>query len=370
MKIFKITLITIAVYLFSIAINTLYAQNNSLKSLTVLNVDTRDLNMSPEQMGNLLRIEIEKMSLYEVMDRYDVAYLIEKHSLKVGNCYGKICLLEMGKILKSDKMLSGSVELYGETIIISLRLIDVENQVIEKAHVREYLNLPKELQLMLRVTLHEMLGVDVDENIITSLTKKDGLESATNNPDQSKLNLSGPRMGFTYFTGETAEYLSAKKEVGGFDLYPLMFQFGYQFEIQYLNQGNFQALVELIPIVTGLDQSTFIPSFTILNGLRNTVNGYEFAFGPMFSMSKQADGYFDDTNQWHLEHEWNGEVANPFTIEKRLDSRGSYAFNTGFVFAFGKTFRSGKLNIPVNGYILPSIGGIRFGISFGYNAKK
>ena len=61
--------------------------------------------------------------------------------------------------------------------------------------------------------------------------------------------------------------MQAKKNVGGFDAYPAMFQFGYQFEKQYLNEGNFQALFEFIPMISGLEQNTFIPSFTLMNGL-------------------------------------------------------------------------------------------------------
>lgn len=35
-----------------------------------------------------------------------------------------------------------------------------------------------------------------------------------------------------------------------------------------------------------------------------------------------------------------------------------------------KTFKSGKLNIPVNFYVVPNKEGIRVGASFGFNAKK
>ena len=47
-------------------------------------------------MGNLVRMELDKLQKYEVVDRYDVAYLIEKNDLKIDNCFGKICLLEIG----------------------------------------------------------------------------------------------------------------------------------------------------------------------------------------------------------------------------------------------------------------------------------
>ena len=62
------------------------------------------------------------------------------------------------------------------------------------------------------------------------LTNKFGYDNLTNNPNEKNLKLNGPRMGFTYFTGETANILKADKNKGGYDVYQAMFQFGYQFE--------------------------------------------------------------------------------------------------------------------------------------------
>ncbi len=344
-----------------------FAQNKK-STLTVLNIDAQGVPLTSQQLGNLLRIEVERLDTFEVMDRYDVTYMVDKHKLNITNCFGKIGLVEVGKTINSDKMLSGSVEMYGEIIIVTIRLIDVKTEKIEKVNVREFLNLPKELQSMIRISLHELFGRKNDETLVSQLTKKNSLDNPINNPNKTKLNLSGPRMGFTVSTGESAKIMSAPKVQGGFNVVPVMFQFGYQFEAQYLNQGDFQALFEFIPLVTGLDQSLFIPSFTIMNGLRNNVNGWEIGFGPTIFVNTFANGYYDAQNNWHIESELMEGSTQALT--KRMDSRGSLKFGTGFIFGFGKTFRSGKLNIPVNGYVIPSKDGFRFGLSFGYNAKK
>ena len=339
-------------------------------NLTVLNIDVQGIEYSPKQMGNLLRIEADKLDTFEVMDRYDVAYMIDKHQLNIDNCYGKICLVETGKIIGADKMLSGSVERYGETIIINLRLIDVATETTEKSQVMEFLNLPHEIQNMLKMTLNEMFSRPNDMDLLMRLTKKFNYESSVTNPNATKTNLSGPRMGYTLYTGNTAEIFKAKQDVGGFDAFPAMFQFGYQLEAQYLNEGNFQALFEFIPMITGLDQSMIIPSLTIMNGLRNNKNGFEFAFGPSIAIAKLTDGYYDNQNLWHQEYEWILGEPNPYPIETRLDSRGDHKITSSFVFGIGRTFKSGKLNIPVNAYVIPSKEGFRYGISFGYNAKN
>lgn len=289
--------------------------------LAVLNIDAQGFNLTPKQMGNLVRIQMEKLDSFQVVDRYDVEYLIQKHDLTIDNCYGKICLVETGEIIEVDKMFSGSVELYGSTIIITFRLIDVKTGVIEKTHIREFLDLQNELQTMITITINEMFGIEVDPIVIEMLTKKDSYESSINNPKKDRLNLSGPRMGFTYFTGDNAKTLHAPKSQGGYDIQPIMFQYGYQFEVQYLNEANIHALFEIVPNITGLGHGLIIPSVSLLQGVRHNVLGFEVAFGPILSVSKFADGYYDSENIWQLENNWNEEGSNPYEIINRLDSR-------------------------------------------------
>lgn len=353
------------------------AQDNALKkhtartSVTVLNIDTKGLGMDPAQMGNLVRIELEKLDTFEVMDRYDVSYVVEKNKLNIGNCYGKICLVEVGTIINSDKMFTGSIELLGETVVATFRLIDVKTSVIEKTQVNEFLNLPKDLQSMVKISVRQLFNLPVEQPLMTYLTKKNNFESSTNNPDKSTVNLSGPRSGFAYFSGKSGKILQSPRNQGGYGSYPVLFQFGYQLEAQYLNEGNYQALFEFIPTITGFNQNVFIPSLTIMNGFRNNKYGWEIAFGPTFGLVTKANGYYDVENSWHLEKEWTDTAStNPYQIENRLDSRGKVELQAGFIIAAGKTFKSGKLNIPVNVYVIPTKEGVRMGASFGFNAKR
>ncbi len=367
-QLFSVILISI------ISISTTIAQDLSNQPvIAVLNIDSKGLTLEPSQLGNIARTELSKLERFQVMDRYDVDYVIEKNEFAIDKCYGKICMVEAGKVLKTDKMLTGSAEVLGETIVITLRMIDVGTQSIEKTQVMEFLNLRGQIQTMISLTVKKMFEETIDENLVNKLTKKFDYESAVNFPEVDRLNLSGPRMGFTAFTGDLYKIYSDPKSAGGFDAFPLMFQFGYQFEVKYLNQGDFQALFEFIPIVTGLDQGKFIPSISILNGMRSNRTGWEFAFGPVFYALKKADGYYDAENIWHLENDWfveNPDEDNPYEIENRLDSRGDVAFASGFIFAGGKTFKSGRLNIPVNAFFIPNKGGHRFGVSMGFNANR
>jgi hypothetical protein len=91
--------------------------------------------------------------------------------------------------------------------------------------------------------------------------------------------LSGPRFGFTAFTGDVAD----QRDAAGLE--PIMSQFGWQFETQLVSTSNgSQALLEWLALVGGLEQGEFNGSISFIAGLR-TVNGLEFGVGPNFNFN-------------------------------------------------------------------------------------
>ncbi len=240
----------------------------------VLNFDVQGLDIKPEQLGNLVRIELEKLNKHEVIDRYDIKYISDKEKINMLQCFGKTCMTEVGEKLKAEKVISGSLELFGDQLIFTIRQLDMKTGRMEKSVVKQYLNLPKELPIMTEYALKEMFGLPIEQTVADKLSKKSSYESSLNNPDDIALRLSGPRMGFTILTGLNAEILNKPINQGGYAAYPVLSQFGYQFEKQYLNEGNYQALVEFIPMVTGkamayLPGGVIHPYFHHLKKLKN-----------------------------------------------------------------------------------------------------
>lgn len=339
---------------------------NQKPSLAVLDIDNQNTDMTPSQLASLARVEITKTNMFEIVDPYDIEYLFTSNEFDAKGCYGKICLIEAGKILGVDKVLSGSVEAFEKHYVITLRQVDVKSGKIEKAHAVEFLKIQNQMDNMIDIAVGQMYGLEVDENTVTKLTKKDDFESTINVTGADALNLSGPRMGLTFFTGDLAKIYQAPEIEGGFNSLPVMTQFGYQFEVKYLNEGNIQALFEFIPVITGLDQGRFIPSITVLSGIRSNKNGFEFGFGPNVFVTKMSEGFVNNNGDFIIDLE--GYNPDKHTLTKRLDSRGNATLGSGFVLAVGKTFRSGKLNIPINAFFIPGKkSNQRFGLSFGFN---
>jgi hypothetical protein len=341
--------------------------------LAVVSFDALGAQLDKAQLTELLRIEISKHAKYEMIDRYEIAEMLQKAEIDHTSCFSKTCLKKAGTTLDVDYVMSGSADVLGDALFIRLRMIDLAGNTMKKEVVREFLNIPEKANTMISICVNELLELPNDELIVRSLSNRDSYESAVNNPYYQTLSLAGPRMGYTFFTGDMAATIRAPKSEGGYDGYPAFFQMGYQFEKQYLNEGKWQALFEFIPMVSGLDQGLFVPSFTIMNGIRNNKNGLEFAIGPSVNLSRETAAY-DIGGNW-IPSEDIDLVNTPYnlsTLDRKdvMDSRGNITLKTYVVLAAGYSLKSGKLNIPINVFVIPSKDNIRYGFSFGFNVRK
>jgi hypothetical protein len=323
----------------------------------------KDMPLDGELMRNMVLLELEKADKYEVLDKYDVADVLARNQFETAGCYGKSCQIEAGKLLNVDKMLTGSVEMFGDRIIFIFRLIDVAGEIIEKTDVMEYFNQPDYLGVMLKLSMNNILEEENDRHLVDLLVNYDQPITSV----RTTLRLDGPRVGVTYFWGNYATRMQAPSAEGGFDMYPASVLIGYQFEKRFLSAGDFQALFEFIPTIIGMESGLIIPSVSGMLGFRFNQSGLEFGLGPVLRGVKLAEGYYDDQNRWNLA---NAEEDAPFPLQEQLDSRGKMKMSYGMIFAFGKTFRSGYLNLPVNIYYSPRKEGSVIGLTVGFNVAN
>lgn len=367
------------IFALMLSVTVTYAQQKQIAA--VLNIDSRGIAYDSRSMAYMVRLELEKTNYYSVLDKYEIAEILSKNKISTDSCYSKSCLVETGRLLGVDKVISGSIEKFDEKIVLSLRLIDIKAGVIEKNETTEYLNLP-EVQKMVEISVKKLLGTEVDKAMAELLIDYNIPITSPRNT----LRLNGPRMGCSYMSGSMAERLTSD-EAGGFNMSPVTFNFGWHHEKQYISAGNFQAVVENIFLVSGLESGKFIPSYTPMMGFRFGKKAWEFGFGPTFRLVRKESGYYDSDNKWHIMSEWVKNDSNNFNpnpgyydsdgnyvrykIRHEIDSRGLPTLSTGLVFAIGRTFHSGYLNIPVNIYITPRRDGTTtVGFMFGFNIQK
>jgi hypothetical protein len=367
----RATSILIVLFFYLACLTPSLTNAQSLKTIAVSNIDTRGVDIDPVAMGNLLRIELEKKKLYDVVDKYDMRDLLAEKGLTLEECYGRTCIINMGKALDVDQALTGSVERFSDKLVISLRLFDVTNASVINTDVSEYQFAPNEIDLMIQISVNNIFNIENDANMVTLLANYEEPVSTK----LTNMTLNGPRMGAAWVSGDFAKALMAPESEGGYGGYPVLSQLGYQYEIQYLTAGNFNALVEFLPIVSGLEQGLFIPALVFMNGFRFGDGNWEIAFGPSLSLNRFARGYYDGENDWHLRNDWYTqdpmpETDNPYDIISRMDSRGDVKFGSRWIWGFGKTFQSGYLNIPVNVYFSAQKQGWYVGASVGFNVGR
>lgn len=133
--------------------------------------------------------------------------------------------------------------------------------------------------------------------------------------------LFGPRIGGTLITGSLSQKLK-----DDYKAQPFITQFGWQFEYRFFTtQKGVTGIVELIPLIGGVEQNLFFPSFSSLVGMR-AKNGIEFGVGPNVSVT----GF-------------------------------------GIVFAIGCNIKTNEINWPINLAVFPSSEGLRYTLLLGFN---
>ena len=368
----------ITISLMTLTMLTSIKAQNRVKA-AVIGVSAENVNISPTTAESLLRIELMKMENYNVYDREDLIELGEINEIDFEGCLGKKCLHNAGTLAEVDKVFSGSIQNLGKKIVVTVKILDIKTGEYDKVAVQEFINMQSELQTMVHMTLYTALGMENNKETEETLV-------FFNEPPKVptvQVRNSGPRMGIAYVGGELGSVLAAPEEEGGYDAFQVMSQFGYQFEKVYLSAGNFMALAEGLVMLTGLEQGIINPSITLLNGFRSAKSGWEVAFGPSVRLKKEARGYYEE-GTWHLENEWQettldesaGGVSflvrteNPNKIQTRMDKRGDVKLSATWVWAIGKTFHSGYLNIPVNAYFSHGKDGWFTGLSVGFNISN
>lgn len=373
MKTKNLQAIYLLVALFFSGIASSFAQDNG--TIAVANPNVNSLTLKPESVAKMMRLELIKINKYRVYDEFDMNEVIKsKEEYQVG-CYGQSCLTKLGEELKVNYVMSGSVDGLGNKIVISIKIIDVKGQALYKSAVREFDNQELEVQRMIEIVLAEMHGLTVDKVVADRLAFKNELITSNN---VGKVNNSGPRIGVAYLTGTLNEFATRDVQYGGLGIMPFASMIGYQIEGQYVGTENFSALVEGIINISGLDQGQFMPSVSLLNGFRWGKSNWEFAFGPRLGIKSVSTGYLDKNGQYgpagayYTRNEFDeqfGQQSNGFYSE-HFDKDGTKKISPTFLVAFGRTFQSGSLNIPVNIFYSAQPGGGFVGVNMGFNVQK
>lgn len=336
------------------------------ETIAIINFDVIGSNYKEVQYISMVTSEIRKLDTMNVVDKYTVAELVDARVEPDKKCFGVQCISALGKELGVDYALTGSAELTGEKLSLHLRLINPKTQTVVESEYSEYLYDNEYIWKFMEMSVKKLFKQKVRKDDLAVFDFDKAKNAELEGPRIKPYNLSGPRFGVSHMTGINKDILTSKGE-GGFGKAPTMTVIGYQYEKAYLYTGAIQAVFQTNFSLTGLDQQMAIPSFSLLNGFRSSKYGWEIGFGPVFRFKKIQEGYSDDNGTWITKDE---DPVHSGVYTDRLDSRGNFVLQPGWIWAVGKTFKAGNMNVPVNLYAIPDNDGWLFGLSFGYALHK
>ena len=182
MKRLTLSLLLIAASSFSLLI-----AQTSRPLLAVGDIDANDAlpGSGHSTLSEMAMRKMERIGTYELLDQYDMNYLAKRDGISLTGCFSKICLTEMGSKLQVDKMLTGSIRTVGDNITVNFRILDVKSGIIERTHTNDFLKINAEYRNMIEITLDELMGNPVDEEIKKKLTLKNN-KNAKQKTEQHK----------------------------------------------------------------------------------------------------------------------------------------------------------------------------------------
>lgn len=359
------------------------AQEEKTKTtIAVALPNIENIDLSREIVAKLIQIELIKLDSYRVYDEFDIQEAMNAEQRFKKDCYGRNCLVDLGKAAGVNYIVSSSLLSFGGKIVLTMKFIDISSGTIVKNDVREFIDNKNEVQRMLKVMILDMHDKEVHSTLVSKISYDDKPIVKT---DVGRINNSGPRVGYAFLNGKLTEFAERPENQGGLDIFPGVSMIGYQLEKQYIGTENFSALGEVLFTVSGLEQGVFIPSVTLMNGLRFGKAGWEIAFGPGFGVSRYSEGFYDsnglygERGRYWTERQFRNDIQEfdqsgeaihelPYETESVLDVRGDqWKLTTRWVMAFGRTFRAGALNIPVNVFYSSMKNSGMFGVSVGFN---
>ncbi|MFH0976492.1 MAG: CsgG/HfaB family protein [Spirochaetota bacterium] len=109
----------------------------TLLKTPALSVTLAVLELNPNGVSNIIsyavtdivRSEFVNIGNFTVVERTRIKAILEEHGLQMTGCTDQSCAVEIGKMLNAEKLIVGEVNSVEQTIVITIRYIDIKSSV-------------------------------------------------------------------------------------------------------------------------------------------------------------------------------------------------------------------------------------------------
>ena len=115
------------IFLLLIPFNILFAQSN-MPIITVLDFESEQISKS--EMSSIISVlssELFKTNLYTVIDVSQRKAMLNELEFSVSGCTDESCMLEVGKLLSAEMIVTGSIAMVGSRFVLSTKMLETES---------------------------------------------------------------------------------------------------------------------------------------------------------------------------------------------------------------------------------------------------
>ncbi|MCU0845845.1 MAG: hypothetical protein MUC76_13070, partial [Spirochaetes bacterium] len=84
-------------------------------------------------VGDMLRADLVDVGVFTVVERGQMNEILKEQGFQMTGCTDSACAVQVGKLLSANKILVGEVTRLGKSIVITVRIVDVEKGVADFA---------------------------------------------------------------------------------------------------------------------------------------------------------------------------------------------------------------------------------------------
>ncbi len=212
----KTLFIVAALVMVLMPVSNCFAQESTVAVLT-FKVD-EITESAAEALANVARREVlanGKLTLID-RDRTD-AIFAEQGMMMAGGCYDVGCLVELGKVLGAERVITGSINRIGRKYMVEIRSAHVATGRIEALETREHSGSVEDLIEPVKILTRQL---------VARLTNENGVMTITTFPAASAISIDNQPEGFAPLVVERP---------GGIRYHVKAVRNGYQDQSEYVN---------------------------------------------------------------------------------------------------------------------------------------
>lgn len=123
---YLISIICLSVVILYLSSSVCLAQEQRI-NLAIAEFEARNVsNMDALAVTDFIRTELVRAKRFKVLDRNNMAMVLEEQKFQLSGCTTQDCAIKMGKILNVQKMVIGNLTKLAEVYFITASIIDIE----------------------------------------------------------------------------------------------------------------------------------------------------------------------------------------------------------------------------------------------------